>query len=71
MDNLGSNLGSGKGLERGGGQGRNNGGRFGSGGFCVCAKCGKKVPHKRGVKCTELKCPSCNHTMVREQLLKK
>jgi hypothetical protein len=61
----------GKGLGRGGGQGRNGGGGFGSGGFCVCAKCGTKVPHEVGVKCSELKCPSCNHTMVREELLNK
>ncbi len=53
----------------GGGGGRNRGGGFGAGGFCVCAKCGAKVPHQRGVKCTDLKCPSCGHTMVREELL--
>ncbi len=60
--------GSGRG-SAGGGQGRNRGGAFGAGGFCVCAKCGAKVPHERGVKCTELKCPQCNTTMVREELL--
>ena len=53
----------------GGGQGRNRGGGFGAGGFCVCAGCGQKVPHHRGVKCTGLKCPACNRTMVREELL--
>jgi NAD-dependent SIR2 family protein deacetylase len=49
--------------------GRNRGGGFGPGGNCVCAKCGEKVPHERGVKCTELKCPKCGKTMVREELL--
>lgn len=70
MNNQGNRMGSGRGLSKGGGQGRNSGGGFGAGGFCVCAKCGEKVPHQRGVKCTELKCPSCHHTMVREELLK-
>ena len=64
--------GSGRGQgSAGGGQGRNGGGAFGAGGFCVCAGCGKKVPHERGVKCTGLKCPDCNRTMVREELLNR
>lgn len=62
---------SGKGLGRGGGRGRNKGGSFGPGGYCVCAKCGEKVPHQQGVKCTTLKCPKCGKTMIREELLKK
>ena len=60
----------GKGLGRGGGRGRNKGGAFGPGGFCVCAKCGEKVKHQRGIKCTDVKCPKCGHAMVREELLK-
>ena len=67
----GDGLGNGRGLGRGGGRGRNRGGGFGPGGFCVCAKCGEKVQHQQGTKCTELKCPKCGHTMVREELLKK
>jgi hypothetical protein len=51
--------------------GRNRGGGYGPGGHCVCAACGEKVPHERGVKCTELKCPKCGKTMVREELLDK
>lgn len=62
--------GSGRGSVGGGG-GRNRGGAFGAGGFCICAGCGTKVPHSRGVKCTELKCPNCNRTMIREELLNK
>jgi hypothetical protein len=65
----GINMGQGKGLGRGGGQGRNKGRSYGAGGFCACAKCGEKVPHQRGVKCTEVKCPKCGHVMVREELL--
>jgi len=61
--------GQGKGLGSGGGHGKNNGGRFSVGGYCVCTKCGTKVQHQRGVKCTTLKCPDCGHTMIREELL--
>ncbi len=67
----GINMGQGRGLGLGGGRGRNKGGSFGTGGYCVCAKCGEKVPHERGVKCTTLKCPACGHTMIREELLNK
>ena len=63
--------GSGRGLGFGGGHGKNKGGAFGTGGYCVCAKCGKKIPHQQGVKCTDIKCPNCNHTMIREELLQK
>lgn len=51
--------------------GRNKGGAFGPGGYCVCAKCGYKLPHETGIKCTKIKCPDCGHTMIREELLKK
>ncbi len=64
----GAGGGSGRGSVGGGG-GRNRGGSFGAGGFCVCAGCGSKVPHERGQKCTDLKCPDCGRTMVREELL--
>ncbi|MEN8124504.1 MAG: hypothetical protein ABFR32_05180 [Bacteroidota bacterium] len=67
----GSGNGSGQGFGHGGGQGRNNGKGSGPGGFCECAKCGEKIPHQRGVKCTTLKCPSCGNTMVNELLLEK
>jgi hypothetical protein len=66
-----ANPGGGRGLGLGGGRGRNKGGAFGPGGYCVCAKCGEKVPHQQGIKCTDIKCPSCGHTMVREELLNK
>ncbi len=73
MEGTGRNSGAGfgKGLGRGGGHGRNKGGGFGTGGYCICAKCGTKVPHRQGVKCTTVKCPQCGHTMIREELLKK
>lgn len=65
----GGNSGSGQGSGKGGGRGKNKGGAFGVGGFCICAKCGEKVKHQQGIKCTTIKCPSCGHTMVREELL--
>ncbi len=36
---------------------------FGSG-RCVCPSCGKEIPHaKRGVPCSQIKCPSCGSLM--------
>lgn len=64
-------LGQGKGIGQEGGRGRNKGGAYGPGGFCVCTKCGEKVQHRQGVKCTTLKCPECGHTLIREELIKK
>jgi len=71
MDEKKLNMGLGRGLGRGGGRGRNNGGALGPGGFCVCVKCGEKISHQQGVKCTTIKCPECGHTMIREELLNK
>ena len=58
----------GQSLGRGGGRGRQPGG-FGLGpsGFCVCPKCGEKVPHKRGTPCYEQKCPKCGGPLIRER----
>jgi DNA-directed RNA polymerase subunit RPC12/RpoP len=63
--------GRGLGPGRGGGHGRRGGGAFGPGGYCVCAKCGEKIIHEPGVKCTTVKCPKCGHRMVREELLNR
>jgi uncharacterized protein len=41
-------------------------GKLGPGGNCVCVKCGKMVTHKKGVPCSEEKCPDCGASMVRE-----
>jgi len=54
----------------GGGRGRNKGGAYGTGGVCICTKCGEKILHRRGVKCTTLKCPECGHTLIREEMVK-
>jgi len=51
-----------------GGRGRMGGTKAGSGpvGYCICPKCGKRVPHGRGVPCYSLSCPGCGTKMVRE-----
>jgi len=54
---------------KGANKGKNNGGAYGPGGYCVCAKCGYKLPLQNGVKCTKIKCPECGTPMIREELL--
>ena len=54
----------------GSGQGRNKGGSYGTGGYCICMRCGHKTRHRRGIKCTTLKCPQCGHTMIREEMVR-
>ncbi len=62
-------FGSGRGLGKGGGRGMGRGhGGYGPSGYCICLKCGTRVPHQRGVPCTEMKCPNCGHTMAREEM---
>lgn len=45
------------------------GGPFSAGpaGNCVCAQCGHREPHERGVPCVLRKCPKCGASMTREQ----
>jgi len=58
--------GQGPGTGRGmGGRGMGQGLGAGTGGECVCAACGKRVPHQRGVPCYEVKCPKCGQPMTR------
>lgn len=44
------------------------GGSFaaGTGGVCVCPKCGRREPHLRGLPCVQRACPQCGAAMVRE-----
>ncbi|MDX2504559.1 MAG: ferredoxin [Gammaproteobacteria bacterium] len=39
---------------------------MGSGGFCICPKCGEKNPHHRGTPCQQEKCPQCGAKLLRE-----
>ena len=62
---------NGRGMGRGlgsGGCGAMGGNKPGSGpaGNCVCPKCGKKVPHGRGIPCYDMNCPGCGAKMVKE-----
>jgi len=38
----------------------------GPGGYCVCPKCGYKIPHQRGVPCSTLQCPNCKINLQRQ-----
>jgi rubredoxin len=60
-------VGSGGGRGIRGGQGA-PGTTFSAGveGFCVCPKCGAKIPHQRAQICTTVMCPQCGTAMVRE-----
>lgn len=66
QDMRGSN-GSGGGQGTGRGKGRNQGPLgAGTGGNCVCPKCGYSENHERGVPCTQKQCPKCGATLIRQ-----
>ena len=57
-----------RGFGRGlGGRGQMGGNKAGSGpeGDYVCPKCGKRMPHGRGVPCYGINCPNCGTKMTR------
>lgn len=35
-------------------------------GYCVCKRCGYKIPHQRSTPCSNLKCPTCGINLKRE-----
>ncbi len=45
---------------------KENSRNMGAEGFCICVKCGEKVPHVSGLPCNETICPTCNVKMMRE-----
>jgi len=49
---------------RGQGWGQKQGQGLGGTSECVCPKCGEKMPHRRGVPCSEVKCPKCDSPMA-------
>jgi len=51
-----------------GGRGRQPGGfGLGPGGECWCPRCGKTLPHQRGVPCYQMKCPECGQPLTRKR----
>ncbi len=34
--------------------------------YCICLRCGERVPHERGIPCQEMRCPKCKAALVRE-----
>ena len=38
---------------------------MGSGGECICPKCSKTFPHRRGVPCQDERCPTCDAKLLR------
>jgi uncharacterized protein (DUF983 family) len=40
--------------------------RMGTGGRCICPKCGEKVVHQAGIPCQQERCPACGAKMMRE-----
>ncbi len=37
----------------------------GTGGQCICPRCEARVPHQRGVRCADERCPTCGSRMLR------
>jgi len=46
------------------GPGRGRG--MGPVGYCICLRCGYRVPKQPGVRCMDLRCPRCGAALVRE-----
>lgn len=55
--------GAGRGVGIGAGRGA-GAGRAGGPAECVCPKCGNAIPHARGTRCIEQKCPKCGTNMI-------
>jgi predicted Fe-Mo cluster-binding NifX family protein len=38
----------------------------GAGKACLCLHCGLRLPHERGIPCSQVNCPRCGRPLVRE-----
>ena len=45
---------------------RSRGRLTGPDGYCICPKCGERLPHQLGISCFDVKCPKCSSMMTRE-----
>ncbi len=45
---------------------KNKQGGRGPSGYCVCANCGTRIPHRSGTPCLEERCPKCGKALLRE-----
>lgn len=45
--------------------GRMGGDRLGPGGYCLCTRCGTRMPHSTAVPCYSTRCPQCGGPMIR------
>ncbi|NLK65836.1 MAG: DUF5320 domain-containing protein [Tissierellia bacterium] len=62
---MGQGPGTGRGMGTGRGRMGGSSAGAGPGGYCVCPKCGAKVPHQRGIPCYNMNCPQCDTRMTR------
>lgn len=36
--------------------------------ICICPECGYKIEHKRGISCSDMRCPGCDVSLVSKDM---